>query len=67
MMQGYADELNIPAPPGTTVGRGFTQVKDPVTGAVRAAPANATTYNIKLRLVDGVPPQVVVLTAFPGP
>ncbi|WP_375757223.1 annexin [Corallococcus exercitus] len=66
MLQGFADEVNIPAPPGTTVGRGFTAGVDSA-GNPTAIPANATTYNIKLRLVDGVPPQVVVLTAFPGP
>ncbi|RKH89752.1 hypothetical protein D7Y21_09135, partial [Corallococcus sp. AB045] len=65
--RGYFDKVDIPAPAGTTVGKGFVQGKNPVTNANTAIPTDATTFTLKLRMVDGVPPQVVVLTAFPGP
>lgn len=65
-LYGYSDHLNIPAPPGTTVGKGFTATVDQA-GNRTVSAANAGSYNLRLRLVDGTPPQVVVLTAFPGP
>ncbi|RKG68420.1 hypothetical protein D7V80_12380 [Corallococcus sp. CA054B] len=65
-MYGYSDHLNIAAPPGTTVGKGFTASVDSA-GNRTAVPANANSYNLRLRLIDGTPPQVMVLTAFPGP
>ncbi|NOJ96007.1 hypothetical protein HMI51_24115, partial [Corallococcus coralloides] len=65
-LEGVSDNLDIPVPAGTSVGRGFKGVEDPVTGNMRAVPLNATHYNIRLRVIDGAPPQVVVLTAFPG-
>ncbi|QAT83287.1 hypothetical protein EJ065_1689 [Corallococcus coralloides] len=66
-LYGVFDMEKIPAPPGTTVGKGFVQGTHPVTGATTAVPTSATTFSLKLRVVDGTPPQVVVLTAFPGP
>ncbi|TSC34170.1 annexin [Corallococcus sp. Z5C101001] len=65
-LEGVSDNLDIPVPTGTKVGKGFKGVEDPTTGTRRAVPLDATHYNIRLRLLDGTPPQVVVLTAFPG-
>ncbi|WP_404364629.1 annexin [Corallococcus coralloides] len=65
-LYGHSDHLNIPVPPGTTVGKGFTAAVDSA-GNRTAVPANAGSYNVRLRLIDGTPPQVMVLTAFPGP
>lgn len=65
-LEGVSDNLDIPVPTGTKVGKGFKGVEDATTGVTRAVPLDATHYNIRLRLLDGTPPQVVVLTAFPG-
>ncbi|MBN8468982.1 annexin [Corallococcus exiguus] len=65
-LYGHSDHLNIPVTPGTNVGNGFTAAVDSA-GTRTAVPANAGSYNVRLRLIDGTPPQVMVLTAFPGP
>jgi hypothetical protein len=67
-LRGYFDMEKIPLPSGTTVGKGFVQGPPSVPGGTPTAiPTNATTFALKLRMVDGVPPQVVVLTSFPSP
>jgi hypothetical protein len=49
-------------PPMTVLGKGFV-----TNSSGNIVPTNATTYRLVVRLIDGAPPEIMVLTTFPEP
>lgn len=65
IVKGFCDHVGVPA--GQVVGEGFVQGTQLPSGDWTAVPTHGTTFNVRIRLIDGIPPRIMILTSFPGP
>jgi hypothetical protein len=63
--QGFSEQVNILA--GQVVGEGFVEGVQLPNGDWTAIPTDGTSFTVRIRLIDGNPPKIMILTSFAGP